>query len=551
MATTIAALAEQALRRLGVAIVAEADRPALTAIVTVAEIASRAVQGLGVVVPAAAAPPLSAIVSIPVIAVSALKLLGVIPPDPGGIVPVVSIGVAVISDAGGGVGSGGTTGASSGGMVTGTVVTVTDIAAKALQVVGVVVPAASEPATSVTIPVATLATNALIALAVIASDETPPTLDQALAVAKVSAVHDALVDQGICSWVSTAIPQAVSEDYVTLAALHLASAFGKTADPAQQPVLEARIRKIALIMQAQAIAEQRVSSIHDGLVDAGFASWSISTIPQAVFEDYVTIASASLAPVFGVQADGALVAPARAHVARVAIVLQAETIAEGRVAAIHDGLVAQGVCSWSSATIPQAVYDEYVTLTALYLAPLFEQKGDPAQIPVLEARIRRVALVMQAQTLAQSKVAAVQDSLVAQAFVSWAVTAIPQAVSEDYAALTAMHLAPLFDVKMDPAAVSVLEQRVRKMALMLSAVEVAAAAVLSVHWDLVARGKARWTVHDIPHAVENVYTYLGAYQIAPLFGMKPSKDDQQDANNTLNRLIMLPSSGEPAPMEAF
>jgi len=411
MAATIAALAEQALRRIGVAVVTVADRPALTAIVPVADIAGRALQTLGVVVTAASRPAASALV------------------------------------------------------------TVTDIAAKALQTLGVTVPASARPTAATVVAAATIATNALIALAVIASDETPSATDQALAVAKVNAIHDELVDQGIASWLTTAIPQAVSEDYTLLAAMHLAQAFGKAADPAQQPVIEARVRRIALVLQAQTVAEQRVT-------------------------------------------------------------------------AVHDGLVVRGIVSWVSNAIPLAAFDDYVALTAIQMAPLFDVKADPEQQTALESRVRRTALVLQAQTLAQAKVAAVQDSLVSQGFVSWPLAAIPQAVAEEYTMLTALHLAPVFEVKADPAQQPVIETRVRKMAMLLGAVDVATNSVMSVHQDLSMRGKVRWSVFDIPAAVESVYVYLAANDIAPLFGIKANPADDQWAEHALARYIALPTSGE-------
>ena len=53
----------------------------------------------------------------------------------------------------------------------------------------------------------------------------------------------------------------------------------------------------------------------------------------------------------------------------------------------------------------------------------------------------------------------------------------------------------------DPAVVALLEGRVRKGAMVLSADDNAQQAVEAVHDDLVMRGIARWTVFDIPDAV--------------------------------------------------
>jgi hypothetical protein len=192
-----------------------------------------------------------------------------------------------------------------------------------------------------------------------------------------------------------------------------------------------------------------------------------------------------------------------------------------------------------------------VALTALQIAPVFEVKADPAQRPVLEARIRRISLVLQAQTLAETKVAAVHDSLVSQAFVSWDITAIPQAVSEEYSTLTALHLAPLFEVKADAAQQSVIEARVRKISMVMGAMDIAVGAIMGVQLDLAARGLSRWSVFDIPPAMEDVMVLLAAYELAPQFGMKAEPRDVVAAERSIARYIALPTSGERVTAEFF
>ena len=417
MPVTIATLGERALRRLGVAVVPVADRPALTATVSVATLAGRALQALGVTVTDAA------------------------------------------------------------GRST-TIVTVIDIAAKALQTLGVTVAAADRPVAAGGIPAATVAQDALVWLGVIAADETPSPADLAHALARVNAIHEELVAQAVASWTAAAIPLAVSEEYTLLTALHLAASFGKTADPAQVAAMEARIRKAALIMQAQTIAEQRVNAIHDGMVEAGIVYWTTAAIPQAVFDDYLALTAAQLAPLFGGQADPAAAARAEAHVRRVALLLQAQTRAEARVNAVHDGMVAQGFVPWAVTAIPQAVAGEYSALAAIRLAAVFEVKADPAEVPALEARVRQVALVLGAPALATE-------------------------------------------------------------------------AVQSVHNDLSARGKIRWSVFDIPAAAEAAYLLLAAYRLAPAFGVQADPRDVQEATVALARIIALPTSGERIVVEYF
>jgi hypothetical protein len=181
---------------------------------------------------------------------------------------------------------------------------VADIAERALRRLGVaVVPVANRPPLAVTIPVATIATNALLWLAVIASDETPSASDQALAVAKVNAVHDSLVSQAFVSWTSGAIPQAMSEEYTLLTAMHLATAFGKAADPAQLPVFEGRVRKYQVVMDAPAAAQNAVMDVHNDLSMRGLVRWSSWDIPDSAADAYEMLAANQIAALFGMQDD--------------------------------------------------------------------------------------------------------------------------------------------------------------------------------------------------------------------------------------------------------
>lgn len=185
-------------------------------------------------------------------------------------------------------------------------VTVADLGARVLRRLGIAaVAAADRPALTVTVSVAEIALRALQWLGVVAADETPIAADAAIAQAKVQAVHDSLVGQGIVSWPSSAIPQAVSEDYVMLVALHLASTFGKPGDAAQEPAREAHIRRVSLLMQAPGIAEQAVMDVHANLDARGKARWSVFDIPDYAEAPYVMLAANLAAPAFGLPVDPA------------------------------------------------------------------------------------------------------------------------------------------------------------------------------------------------------------------------------------------------------
>ena len=178
------------------------------------------------------------------------------------------------------------------------------IAQKALRTLGVrVVPLDDSPTLTEMVPSATIATAALVELGVIASDETPSGTDQALLVDKVASVHAALDAQGVVWWTGDAVPRAFTEEYTKLAASMAASSFGKTADPQIVAMLEARVRKGAMVLSSDDNAQQAVQAVHDDLAMRGIVRWTTWDIPDAVGEAYVTLAADRLAPLFGVQTD--------------------------------------------------------------------------------------------------------------------------------------------------------------------------------------------------------------------------------------------------------
>lgn len=187
--------------------------------------------------------------------------------------------------------------------------TVADLGARVLRRLGIAAVAASaRPAQAAAVGVEEIAKRALIFLGVSASDEDPATkypLDFAYAREKVTALHDSLVGQGIASWPSSAIPLAVSEEMVRLTALHMAPAFGKAADPAQLDAIEARIRRVSLLLTAPAVAEQAVMDVHSNLDARGKARWSAFDIPDFAEGPYVLLAANLVAPQFGMKPDPA------------------------------------------------------------------------------------------------------------------------------------------------------------------------------------------------------------------------------------------------------
>ena len=183
--------------------------------------------------------------------------------------------------------------------------TVAELGARVLRRLGVAaVAAADRPALTATVTLSDIATRALRRLGVVAADEAPAALDLAAVVVKAAAVHDGLVASARVGWADTAIPRAVGEEYVVLVAAHAASDFGKQADPAVVPAMEDRIRRVALLLTAPALAEQKVMAVHASLSVRQLTRWSVFDIPDYAEESYVVLAANMLAPEFGLPVDG-------------------------------------------------------------------------------------------------------------------------------------------------------------------------------------------------------------------------------------------------------
>ena len=104
--------------------------------------------------------------------------------------------------------------------------------------------------------------------------------NQALMLDKVMSVHAALDAQGIVWWASGSVPRAFTEEYTKLTAAMAGSSFGKSIDPAMVPLLEARVRKGAMVLSADTNAQQAVQAVHDDLVMRGIARWTSLDIPE-------------------------------------------------------------------------------------------------------------------------------------------------------------------------------------------------------------------------------------------------------------------------------
>jgi hypothetical protein len=183
-------------------------------------------------------------------------------------------------------------------------VSIATLGERALRRLGVaIIPVEDRPPLVTYVPAATIAINALIALGVIASDETPSPDDQALALAKVTQVQASLAAAAVVWWDDSGVPMAVAEEYTRLAATQLASAFGKPGDIQSYGIFEDRVRRMALVLSANDYANNAVQAVHDDLVARGRARWSVFDIPEVAELPYEVLAANRLAALFDKQID--------------------------------------------------------------------------------------------------------------------------------------------------------------------------------------------------------------------------------------------------------
>ena len=264
------------------------------------------------------------------------------------------------------------------------------VATNALIELGVIATGVVPPTQATIVPLDTIATLALTKLGVIASDETPLATDMTLAQNAVNAVHTNLVAQGNADWTSAAITTAVAEEYAGLTAFHLASSFGKAADPAVLALLEERVATVARVIRAQNLALSKVQEIQASLTSQGVVSWDDTGIPMALAEEYTRLTAMSLASSFGQKVDPAMVAVWEKRVREVAMLMRAPNDAQEAVMSVHDDLVARGVARWSVFDIPTPVEGPYVVKAANLLGPAFSVPFDQAAEMLAERSLMRL-----------------------------------------------------------------------------------------------------------------------------------------------------------------
>jgi hypothetical protein len=397
---TVAQLGARALRKLGIAIVADASRPAEGAVVAAADVAARVLLELGIPVPEANRTA-----------------------------------------------SAGT-------------ITQAEIASRALRAVNIdPAPLTEGIASGLTYDSPTIATSALLKLGVIASDEVPSPTDQAEALSRVTGVHDLLVGLDYVTWPMSSIPANVAEFYIIMAANLLAPQFGKPAAMDAFNAAQAGIRMQALSGTfGQTLALAKVQEVHETLNDSGLLSFPITAIPLGQAESYVRMTAVLLAPVMGYQQDAQSRQVERAawdaaivDVRRQAVIAGAQARALAKVQAVQAELNDLGLVTWTADAIPASLADAMASMAAMQMGPEFGKEFDPKMYAFNQDRVRRVSMGGPAgQALAEQKVRAVHYSLDARGRTRWTLYDLPEWAEEPYVLMAATLLAPECGAKADP-----------------------------------------------------------------------------------------------------
>lgn len=534
MPSTVAQLAERVVRKLGLAVVVEADRPASGSPLTAAEIAARALRAVGENAVASGSATAPGGTTTPgAIANRVLQKLG--------LDPVV-------------VGSKPTTA---------TVNSVAGLAERVLRQMGVnQIGTASDAPLYGTCNMNEIAWRVLRRLAIIDAFEPIPPAEEAQAVEKAEATMQSLYALGIIADPLDMVLEAHAEYVVILAANLLAPSYGLAQDPVTTSKAMDTLRLIALSKdKGQVLAEIEVNAAHQALVSLGYVSTTIAAgIPEAVGTQIVIMAAARLGPAYGKPADDAAwegaVQVMRRYVMSGPVGLG---LAQERVVSVHEMLAGMSLVTWDSAAIPDYAEEAYVDMAADMLAPLLGLPGDQAAYDGAMASIRRFSVAGAAgQTLAEARVVEVHEALNGAGLVEWPVTAVPLTEVEAYVAMTASLLAPIYNVGQDAAGREVWASTwrssfasVRRSAIVRRAPELASQKIMAVHQAYAARGRVRWTIWDIPVYVEEPYVLLAASIMAPECDVKADPSWAVQGDQLISQFIALGSSGERVAAEYF
>jgi hypothetical protein len=214
-------------------------------------------------------------------------------------------------------------------------------------------------------------------------------------------------------------------------------------------------------------------------------------------------------------------------------------LAAAHVRSIHERLIVNGYVHWIESAIPRAWQDTYAALTAIQLAPAFGKPADPTRQAQLEQFFRIGQAATRGTNSGTSRVAAFHSELVAIGAASWDVTAIPQAVAEDYEAIIRADLAPLFNLPVPPVDRAVIEERIRRVARVLRAQSDAVVTVTAVHDGLVRRGLVSWASSAIPAGLREPLSALVAIELASGFGVEADRGAVAEYETQVRQVALL------------
>jgi hypothetical protein len=585
-ASTAAAVASVALIQMGIPVpVSSQPTPAGNAVV--ADLAMQALRDVGInpapdTWPAAGSSITSAAVALVMLTEMGIPVPVASQPTPAGIVTEADIAAQALRDVG-------INPAPNTWPAAGATVAAADVAAVMLVQMGIPVPVSSQPVPAGTLTQAQIAGRALIAVGVNPADESsglgsgvawthtdvanaallklsvvsptdsgPSSEDLAYAVSAALAVHDILVATEFVTWTPDAIPNSVYEFYIDMTAQTMAPSFGKPASAEAFLIAKGMIREQALAGPAgEALAEAKVSTVHEELNALGLVSWAISAIPSAEAEHYVRLTAILLKPDFappskpqspqelaaGIQAYQALIADVR----RAALLRGVEARAALRISSVHEELNAFGFVTWTVGTIPAALLQDYAMLAS---TTMVAEGGKALSVEEYAAVVQRIRMLVLSGplglALATAKVANAHEQLNSLGLVSWLVSAIPSSQAEYYVRLTSLLLAPIYKPPTAEEAAATYAANlgvigdVRRAALLVGVEARAASRVATVHEELNAFGFVTWTANTIPAALQEHYAMLASSMMVAEGGKALSPEEFA---GVIERIRMLVLSG--------
>jgi hypothetical protein len=182
--------------------------------------------------------------------------------------------------------------------------------------------------------------------------------------------------------------------------------------------------------------------------------------------------------------------------------------------------------TWNDVSIPAAVAEGYIVMTANLLAPQFGQPANMEAFTAAQAMIRQQALSGAfAQALAMAKVSEAHEQLNGLGLVAWTIDAVPTQNASDYITLTASLLAPIYGFQQDAPgqaadkiATDAAMASLHKSQVIEGAGARAADKVAAVQNELNALGLVTWDDNSIPASLADAIAAMATMQMGPEFG---------------------------------